>query len=76
MHEMLTILTDVSGVCLLVCLSVTRLKSAAAAQCTLRAVCAGSFGAVFAKCLWPLVCLYIDKHDKCRVYLQHVSYVR
>jgi len=26
MHEMLTILTDVRGVCLSVCLSVTRLK--------------------------------------------------
>jgi len=30
MHEMLTILTDVRGVCLSVCLSVTRFESAAA----------------------------------------------
>jgi len=42
MHEMLTILTDVRRVCL----SVTRLISAAA-----RAVCAGSFGAAFVKLL-------------------------
>jgi len=43
------------SVCLYVCLSVMWLKSAAA-----RAVytaCAGSFGAGFAKCLWPLVCI-------------------
>jgi len=33
--------------CLSVCLSVTRLNSAA------RAVCAGSLGATFAKLLWP-----------------------
>jgi len=26
-------------------------------QCTLRAVCAGSFSAAFAKCIWPLVTL-------------------
>jgi len=51
MHEMLTILTDVHGVCLSVSLSVTWLQSAAA-PC---AMCAGSFGAAFAKCLWPLV---------------------
>jgi len=49
MHEMLTILTDVRGVCQSVCLSVTRIKLAA------RAVCAWSCGAAFAKCLWPLV---------------------
>jgi len=42
MHEMHNILTDVRGVSQSVCLSVTRLKSAAA-----RAVCAGSFGAAF-----------------------------
>jgi len=52
---MLTILTDVRGVCLSVCLSVTRLKSAAAAR-AVYAVCAGSFGATFVKILWPLVC--------------------
>jgi len=35
---------------------VTRLKYAAArAVYAARAVCAGSFGAAFAKCLWPLV---------------------
>jgi len=44
MHETQTIFTDVGGVCLSVCLSVTRLKSAAA-----RAVCAGSLGAAFVK---------------------------
>jgi len=35
-------------------LSVTRLNSAACA------VCVGSFGAVFAKSLWPLVLVLID----------------
>jgi len=53
MHEMQTIVNDVRGVCLSVRLSVslfvTPLNSAA------RAVCAGSFGAAFAKSLWPLV---------------------
>jgi len=54
MHDMLTVLTDVRGVCL----SVTRLKSAAACAVYVACyVCAGSFGATFAKCLWPLVCL-------------------
>jgi len=43
MHEMLTIVTDARGVCLSVCLSVTRLKSAAAravyaAACRVRGV--------------------------------------
>jgi len=49
MHEMLTIVTDVRGVCLSVCLSrgLNRRKP--------RAVCAGSFCAAFAKCLWPFV---------------------
>jgi len=54
MHEMLTV-ADVRGVCQSVCLSVTRLKSAAAsavyATCRVR----GSFVAAFTKCLWPLV---------------------
>jgi len=49
MHEMQTIVTDVRGVCLSVCLYVTRLNSVA------RAVCVGSFDAAFAKLLWPLV---------------------
>jgi len=45
MHEMQTIVTDVRSVCL----SVTRLNWAA------RAICAGSFGTIFAKLLWLLV---------------------
>jgi len=53
MHETQTIVIDVRGVCLSVSLSVcltdTRLNSVA------RAVRAGSFGAAFAKLLWPLV---------------------
>jgi len=60
MHEMLTIVTDVRGVCLSVCPSVrqsvcqfvTRLNSAA-----MRAVCEGSFGAAFAELLWPFVAM-------------------
>jgi len=50
MHEMLTILTDVRGVCLSRGLNRPRLV-----QCTSRAVCAASFVAAFAKCLWLLV---------------------
>jgi len=39
MHEMLTVVTDVGGVCLSVSLSVTRLKTAAArAVCRVRGV--------------------------------------
>jgi len=52
MHEMQTIVADLRdvcpSVCLSVCMPVTRLKS------TARAV-RGSFGAAFAKLLWPLV---------------------
>jgi len=49
MHEMLTIVTDLRGVCLSACLSVT--------QCghVMYAVCAGSFGTAFAKCPRPVV---------------------
>jgi len=54
MHEMLTIVTDVRGVCLSVCLS-SDLNRRRRVQCTPRAVCVGSFGAAFAKHLWPLV---------------------
>jgi len=43
MHEMQTIVTDDHGVCLSVTLSDTRLH------------CTGSFGAAYAKSLWPLV---------------------
>jgi len=50
MHEMLTILTDVQGVCL--SRGLNRLQHM---QCTLHAVCVGSLGAAFAKCLWPVV---------------------
>jgi len=57
MHEVLTTLTNVRGICL-VRLSVAWLKLAAARECTLRAVCVGSFGAAVAKCLWPLVYLF------------------
>jgi len=61
MHEMLTILTDVRAVSvsLPVCLS-RGLNRQRRVQCTPRAVCAGSFGAAFARCLWPLV--YILHH--------------
>jgi len=52
MHEMLTVVTNVRGVCLSVSLSVTRLKSAMAHA--VYAVCTGSFSAAFTKCLWPL----------------------
>jgi len=47
MHELQTIsfVTDVSGVCPSVCLS----------HGSTRLHCAGSFGAAFAKSLWPLV---------------------
>jgi len=48
MHEMQTIVTDVRGVCLSVCLS--RGSSRRRVQCV-----RGSFGAAFAKLLWPLV---------------------
>jgi len=48
MHEMLTIVTDVRGVCLSVCLSVMRLKSAAAhavyVACCVRGVIRCSLG--------------------------------
>jgi len=54
MHEMLTILTDVRGVCLSVCLS-HGLNRRRRVQCRPRAVCAGSFCAAFAKCFWLLV---------------------
>jgi len=50
MHEMLTIVTDVRGVCLSVSLSVTRLNSAAA-----HAVWAESFHSAFTELLYPLV---------------------
>jgi len=58
MHEMLTILTDVSQ-CLSVCLShgLNRWHM----QCTPSAVCVGSFGAAFTKFLWPLVVSYCFK---------------
>jgi len=65
MHEMLTVLTDVYSVTL----SVTRLKSVVARA--LYAVCAGSFDAAFAKCLWPLVLLHYFCVHCCtfRIYL-------
>jgi len=59
MHEILTILTDVCGVSLSVCLSflsVTWLKSVAA-QCTLHAVCAGDFGQPLSNYLGHLLLL-------------------
>jgi len=55
MHEMLTIVADVRGVCLSVCLSVTRLKSAAA-----RAVYAACRVHGVIRRLWPLVLCMID----------------
>jgi len=54
MHAMLTIVTNVCGVCLSVCL-LRCLNRRQRVQCTLHTVCTGSFGAAFAKCLWPLV---------------------
>jgi len=61
LHEMQTIVTDVRGVCLSACLS-RGLNRRRRVQCTPRAVCAGSFGAAFAKCLWPLVKYYWSLH--------------
>jgi len=60
MHEMQTIVTDVCGLSLSVCLSVTRLNS------VVHAVCAGSFDAASAKLLWPLVTVGVDviQHGK------------
>jgi len=58
MHQMLTILTDVRGVCQSVCMSVCLSRGLNwrwCVQSTLRAVCTGSFSEAFAKCLWPLV---------------------
>jgi len=45
-----SILTDVRGVCLSRGLNRWR-----RVHCTRRAVCAGSFSAAFAQCLWPFV---------------------
>jgi len=56
MHEMLTTLTNVCGVCQSVC-HVAEIGGDM--QSTPRAVCMGSFGAAFAKCFWPLVCVGI-----------------
>jgi len=51
MHEMQTIVTDVCGVCLSVCQSVSL------------SVChAGSFGAAFAKLFWSLVAMTLRKN--------------
>jgi len=50
MHEMQTIVTDVRGVCLSVCLS---------CGCTLHAMSTGSFGAAFVKSLWPLAIVVV-----------------
>jgi len=55
MHKMLAIVTDVRGVSL----SVTWLKSVAARAVYAACMCVGSFGAAFAKCLWPLVLLHV-----------------
>jgi len=49
MNEMQTIVIDDRGLCLSISLSVTWLNLVA------HAVCMGSFGAAFAKSLWPLV---------------------
>jgi len=54
MHVMLTIRTDVRGVCLSVCQSVCLSRGLNLRQlvhCTLRAVFAGSFSAAFVKLL-------------------------
>jgi len=52
MHEMLTILTDVRGVCKSVCLSRgLHVNWQRRVQWTPRAVCTGSFGAAFVKLL-------------------------
>jgi len=55
MHEMLTIVIDVCGVCVSVCLSVMQLKSVVAyavhAACCVR----GVIWCSLCKCLWPLV---------------------
>jgi len=59
MDKTLTLLTDVCG-----------LNRRRCVQCTLRAVCEGSFSAAFSECLWPLV-----PFDDCIVVLNN-SYLR
>jgi len=77
--EMLTIVTDVCGVCLSVSLSVCRGRRV---QCTPRAVYEGSFGTAVAKCIWPLVsqsCLLqrysCDLQNNLRFFLKPGAYV-
>jgi len=72
MQQMLTILTDVCCVCLSVCLSrgLNRLRRM---QCTPHAMCAGSFGAAFAKCIWPGVVLVIIVFiNKFRIHVMNI----
>jgi len=52
---MLTVVTDVCDVCLL-----HGLNQRQCVQCMLYAMYVGSFGAAFAKCIWPLVNFYVD----------------
>jgi len=68
MRDVLTIVTDVRGVCLSVSLS-RSLTRRQCVQCMLHAMCAGSFGEAFAKCLWPLVIvLNVTRND-----VRHIS---
>jgi len=69
MHEMQTIVTDDRGVCPSVDKSVTRLNSAASAMCAAHSLYRGftarrSFGAAFAKSLWPLVCILLPSSQR------------
>jgi len=76
MHEMLTIVTDVRGVCQSVCQFVLRLKSAAARTVyAARRVCAGSFGAAFGFWLYfLLVCSCSSQLVLCRLVFCHPAY--
>jgi len=59
MHEMLTILTNVHGVC-----PSRGLNRRRRVQCMPRAVCAGSFSAAIVKLLGPLVIITIVNNKK------------
>jgi len=56
MHEMQTIVTNECGVCLSVCPSIRELDAAQLGSQRMQ----GSFGAAFAKQLWPLIRLAND----------------
>jgi len=74
MHEMQTIVTDVRGVCLSVRPSICH-GAKFGGECS---VC-GSFGAAFAKLLWPLVCFHVSfifYVFRCFVFCSHILFFR